>query len=117
MIEEIAFRSEGAFLRGLLFMPEHMAAKPPIAIMAHGTSATLRMVADKYADVFCRNGLAALFYDHRNFARSGGSPGRKSIPGSSVEGIGMPSLLPKRFPKTAATELHFGGTAAPGARW
>ena len=80
MIEEIEFSSEGATLRGLLFMPEDIASKPPIVIMAHGTSATLQMVADKYAEVFCRNGLAVLLYDHRNFGRSEGEPRQEINP-------------------------------------
>ena len=42
--------------------------------MAHGTSATFRMVAIEYARVFARAGLAALIYDHRNFGISDGAP-------------------------------------------
>ncbi|MFW9870904.1 MAG: acetylxylan esterase, partial [Candidatus Thorarchaeota archaeon] len=65
MIIEAEFSSEGATLRGVLFLPESQKQKPPIVIMAHGTSATVNMVIDKYAEVFCRNGLAVLLYDHR----------------------------------------------------
>ncbi|MDE2080851.1 MAG: hypothetical protein KGI90_05820 [Burkholderiales bacterium] len=42
--------------------------------MAHGTSATVAMVAIDYARVFAHAGIAALVYDHRNFGRSGGEP-------------------------------------------
>jgi alpha-beta hydrolase superfamily lysophospholipase len=42
--------------------------------MAHGTSATIQMVAIEYARAFAREGLAALIYDHRGFGRSGGEP-------------------------------------------
>lgn len=43
--------------------------------MAHGYSATIEgMVADRYAEVFCKAGFAVLLYDHRNFGISGGEP-------------------------------------------
>src|SRR5680860_634897 len=61
-------------LRGLLFLPESQTKRPPLVIMAHGTSATVYMVADKYAEAFSRAGLAVLLYDHRNFGRSEGEP-------------------------------------------
>jgi uncharacterized protein len=80
VIKEVEFPSEGATLRGLLFLPEKPSGKAPLVIMAHGTSATMFMVADKYAEVFRRAGLAALLYDHRNFGRSGGDPRQEINP-------------------------------------
>ena len=80
MIKDVEFSSEGATLRGLLFLPEDQKQKPPVVIMAHGTSATVNMVADKYAEVFCRSGLAVLLYDNRNFGKSGGEPRQEINP-------------------------------------
>ncbi|HEV8105985.1 MAG TPA: alpha/beta fold hydrolase [Burkholderiales bacterium] len=80
MIKNVEFPSEGATLRGLLFLPETLASKPPVVIMAHGTSATVSMVADKYAEGFCRAGLAVLLYDHRNFGNSEGEPRQEINP-------------------------------------
>lgn len=79
-VEDVEFPSEGAVLRGLLFRPEPDTRTPPIVVMAHGTSATIRMVADRYADSFCRAGLAVLLYDHRNLGRSGGEPRQEINP-------------------------------------
>jgi pimeloyl-ACP methyl ester carboxylesterase len=42
--------------------------------MAHGTSATVQMVAMEYARAFARVGFAVLVYDHRNFGMSDGEP-------------------------------------------
>ncbi len=70
----IEFTSEGATLRGLLISEPSRTGRRPLVVMAHGTSATLRMVAVEYARVFARAGLAALIYDHRNFGVSGGEP-------------------------------------------
>jgi pimeloyl-ACP methyl ester carboxylesterase len=61
-------------------LPETPPSKLPLVIMAHGTSATMFMVADEYAQAFCRAGLAALLYDHRNFGRSGGDPRQEINP-------------------------------------
>src|SRR5450631_255127 len=80
MIKEVAFPSEGAILQGLLFLPEVQAHKPPVIIMAHGTSATVSMVADRYAECFSRAGFAVLLYDHRNFGRSEGEPRQEINP-------------------------------------
>lgn len=72
----VEFDSEGATLRGLLVQDD---APPPrsgrsLVIMAHGTSATIQMVAIDYARVFASRGLSVLCYDHRNFGSSGGEP-------------------------------------------
>jgi hypothetical protein len=80
VIKDVAFPSEGATLKGRLFIPEAQEQRPPIVIMAHGFSATVHMVADKYADVFWRSGLAVLLYDHRNLGSSGGQPRQEINP-------------------------------------
>jgi pimeloyl-ACP methyl ester carboxylesterase len=80
MIKEVEFPSEGSMLRGLLFLPESQTKRPPLVIMAHGTSATVTMVADKYAEAFSRADLAVLLYDHRNFGRSEGDPRQEINP-------------------------------------
>lgn len=77
--ERVEFPSQGAVLRGLLFSPD-APGRPPVVIMAHGTSATIRMVADEYAEVFRRHGLAVLLYDHRNFGMSDGEPRQEINP-------------------------------------
>lgn len=79
MIEHVEFSSENATLRGLLLRPDGE-VKPPIVVMAHGLSATIRMVADEYAEVFRRHGLAVLLYDHRNLGASGGEPRQEINP-------------------------------------
>ena len=48
--------------------------------MAHGTSATISMTADRYAEVFQESGFAVLLYDHRNFGGSGGQPRQEINP-------------------------------------
>ena len=73
--QSIEFRSQGALLRGRLYVPKFVKQKPPIVIMAHGFTSTINgMTADKYAERFMENGFAVLLYDHRNFGASDGEP-------------------------------------------
>lgn len=85
VIERVEFSSEGATLRGLLFRPDN-AVRPPIIVMAHGLSATIGMVANEYAEVFCRHGLAVLLYDHRNLGSSDGEPRQEINPWIQARG-------------------------------
>jgi len=73
MFEVVGFPSEGATLRGRFYRPAQ-AAPWPTVVMMHGTTATITMCLDRYAEVFRRAGLAVLLYDHRNFGLSGGEP-------------------------------------------
>ena len=78
MFTIVEFPSEGATLRGRLYIPENQSPPSPIVIMAHGFSATINgMVADRYAEVFHNAGYAVLLYDHRNFGISDGEPRQK----------------------------------------
>lgn len=76
----IAFASQGATLRGYLLTVSGAKSHLPTAIMTHGTSATIRMVAIEYARVFAGSGLAVLIYDHRNFGKSDGEPRQEINP-------------------------------------
>lgn len=76
----IEFESEGAVLRGFLYRALTGEPPFPIVVMAHGTSATIPMVADRYAEVFAEAGVSALLYDHRNLGISGGEPRQEINP-------------------------------------
>lgn len=76
----VEFESDGATLRGFLY--EAAAGKPPfpVILMAHGLSATIPMVANRYAEAFAEAGVSALLYDHRNLGISGGEPRQEINP-------------------------------------
>jgi dienelactone hydrolase len=69
----VQFESQGATLRGWFYTPN---ARPPHAavVMAHGFTATVQMVANRYAEAYQAAGFAVLLYDHRNIGMSGGEP-------------------------------------------
>jgi pimeloyl-ACP methyl ester carboxylesterase len=75
IFKEIEFKSQEATLRGRLYIPEDMAQKCSVIVMAHGFTSTINgMTADRYAERFREAGFAVLLYDHRNFGISDGEP-------------------------------------------
>lgn len=72
--QPVQFASQNAVLKGWLIRDERASRPSPTVIMAHGTSATLQMVAIEYARSLAREGMCALIYDHRNLGQSGGEP-------------------------------------------
>ncbi|MDZ7768612.1 MAG: alpha/beta hydrolase [Woeseiaceae bacterium] len=75
MYRNIEFKSQGAILRGRLYLPEDKSNKKPVVIMAHGFTTTINgMTADKYAEKFREAGFAVALYDHRNLGVSDGEP-------------------------------------------
>lgn len=83
--EPVQFPSEGAMLRGRLYLPS--STRPsPLVIMAHGFSATVAMTTDHYAKVFADRGLAVLLYDHHSLGMSDGEPRRVVNPWMQIRG-------------------------------
>ena len=75
MILDIEFKSQGATLRGRLYLPDSDTNLPPVVVMAHGFTTTIDgMTADKYAERFRDSGYAVVLYDHRNLGISDGQP-------------------------------------------
>jgi pimeloyl-ACP methyl ester carboxylesterase len=70
MFEPVEFSSEGMTLRGRLYRSFEQPS--PAVVMAHGTSAVVPMMLDRYAEVFQRAGLSVLLYDHLGLGRSDG---------------------------------------------
>ena len=75
MYKPIEFFSQGAILRGRLYIPENIEQIHPVVVMAHGfTSTIIGMTADNYAERFRDAGYAVVLYDHRNLGISDGEP-------------------------------------------
>ena len=75
MYRNIEFKSQGAILRGRLYLPENKSNENPVVIMAHGFTTTINgMTADKYAEKFREAGFCVALYDHRNLGISEGEP-------------------------------------------
>ncbi len=85
MRQDVTFSSEGADLRGWVYVPDS-GAPWPLVVMAHGFSATRHMTVDKYAEIFHAAGLAVLLYDHRGFGDSGGEPRQQINPWIQARG-------------------------------
>ncbi|MDP2975489.1 MAG: alpha/beta hydrolase [Anaerolineales bacterium] len=116
MLDEraIEFPSEGATLRGVLITPTQARSALPTVILAHGTSATLRMVAIEYARAFARRGFAALIYDHRNFGISGGEPRAEINPWVQCRGYLDALSCAESLPEVASDRLAIWGDSYSG---
>ncbi len=75
LYRDVEFTSQGATLRGRLYVPGNRSRKSPVIIMAHGFTTTINgMTADRYAERYREAGYAVLLYDHRNLGASDGEP-------------------------------------------
>ena len=70
----------GVTLRGWLYVPDGTVGSVAGVVMAHGFSGVKEQFLDRYAEVLCDAGLAALVYDHRNFGASDGEPRQQINP-------------------------------------
>lgn len=84
MYKDVSFNSEGAELFGRYYC--HAESSKPIVVMTHGTTATITMVIDQYAEAIHAAGFDVLLYDHRNFGSSGGEPRQEINPWIQARG-------------------------------
>jgi pimeloyl-ACP methyl ester carboxylesterase len=84
MFKIVEFESGEAILRGRLYA--HDDANSPCVVMAHGTSATIAMAADAYAEAIHQAGFDVLLFDHANFGISGGEPRQQINPWVQARG-------------------------------
>ena len=103
--EAVEFASQGAVLRGRLYGGGE-ARRRACVVMTHGTSATIGMVIDRYAEAFAAAGLAVLLYDHHGFGASGGAPRFEINPWIQARGyvdaLGFLSARPDVDPRRIA---------------
>jgi uncharacterized protein len=111
MRQDVTFSSEGADLRGWVYVPN---SKPPwpLVVMAHGFSGTRHMTADKYAENFYAAGLAVLLYDHRSFGDSGGEPRQQINPWIQARGYRHAISYGRSLEGVAASRVAIWGTAS-----
>ena len=84
MSHDVSFYSEGAELQGRYL--SHGDERCPVVVMTHGTTATITMVIDIYAQRIFDSGYDVLLYDHRNFGQSGGEPRQEINPWIQARG-------------------------------
>ncbi len=97
------FASEGAILRGALYLPQGNGPFP-IVVLAHGFSAVAAQL-EPQARAFAAAGFAAFVYDNPGFGLSGGSPRQEVDPVRQVRGYRdavsyvrtLPGLDPERI--------------------
>jgi pimeloyl-ACP methyl ester carboxylesterase len=113
MFEAVEFSSEGAVLRGRLYRPA-TDGSPPIVVMANGTSATISMSADRYAERFRAAGFSVLLYDHRNLGASDGEPRFEVNPWIQARGYRDAITFAETLPAVDASRLVLWGVSFSG---
>lgn len=89
----VEFSSDGAVLRGRLYLPGRPAR---VVVMGHGFSATIPMVMDRYAECFRDRGLAVLALTIADTAPATASHGARSTTGYRRVDTSMRSAPPER---------------------
>ncbi len=84
MYKEVNFNSEGSELWGRHYC--HPDGPKPTVVMTHGTTATITMAVDQYAEAIFAAGFDVLLYDHKNFGLSGGEPRQEINPWIQTRG-------------------------------
>lgn len=115
MFDDVEFESQGATLRGRLYLPVGRSGPAPIVVMAHGFSATITMAIDRYAEVFANAGLAVLLYDHRNFGASDGEPRFEINPWLQARGYRDAMTFAAALPDIDEARIALWGDSFSGA--
>jgi uncharacterized protein len=77
--------------------------------MAHGTTATISMVAEDYAAAFQRAGMNVLLYDHINFGSSGGEDRQEINPWIQGRGYRDAVSYVRKRPDVAPNKIALWG--------
>lgn len=84
MRRDVEFVSEGTIIRGWLYTPDRGQGPFPTVVMAGGWCYVKEIVQPAYAEMFARNGIAALLFDYRNFGESDGDRRQHIDPGMQL---------------------------------
>ena len=85
MRQDVEFGSEGETISAMLLTPAEGDGPFPTVVMAGGWCYVKELVQPSYAEVFNRNGIAALIFDYRRLGDSGGEPRQHIDPWAQIE--------------------------------
>jgi uncharacterized protein len=115
MRKDISFRTQdGLTLRGWHYVPDRVAGKAPVVVMAHGFSAVKEMYLDRFAEVFAGAGISALVFDNRNFGASDGEPRQEIDPWHQVRDYRDAITFAETLPETDPARIGIWGSSYSG---
>jgi fermentation-respiration switch protein FrsA (DUF1100 family) len=115
MKQEVSFYSEGSKLTADLYLPEGPGdARFPAIVLCHGFAGIRDILLPAYAELFARNGFAALVFDYRGFGDSEGERGRL-VPAEQVVDIRNALTFMETLPQVDASRMGLWGTSFGGA--
>lgn len=85
--QAVSFPSEGATLKGILFLPEHLSGRLPGIVVTGTWTSVKEQMANRYAERLAAEGFATLSFDFRGYGESEGQPRDFESPDMKVEDI------------------------------
>jgi len=85
MRRDIEFQSGTDTVRGWLYTPDEGEGPFPTVVMAGGWCYVKEIVQPHYAEMFAKNGMAAVLFDYRNFGDSDGARRQHIDPHMQIE--------------------------------
>lgn len=111
--EDIEFQADDVTLRGWFYRPAGPGPFPTI-IVSHGFGSLKEQYLDRFAEVFAKNGLASLVYDHRNFGASGGTIRNEIDPFAQMHDTRHAITFATTHPQVDGQRIGIWGTSYSG---
>lgn len=121
MLKPVEFLSEGAKLKGNLYLPDHAEGERlPAVLLCHGFAAVKEMLLPPYAEHFAREGFAVLAFDYRGFGESEGGAldnpvAPRIVPGEQCADIRNALTYLRSLPEVDPARVGLWGTSYGGA--
>jgi uncharacterized protein len=111
---DVEFDADGTPIRGWLYLPEEMAGRVPVVVMAGGFSCVKEMHLGNFAEVFAAARLAVLLFDFRNLGASGGLPRQELNPWQQAEDYRHAITYATTLPEIDSVRIGIWGSSYSG---
>ena len=112
----VEFNANGVTLRGSFFTPDSGSGPFPAVVLAHGFSGVKEQALERYAEVICNGGVAALAYDHRCLGSSDGQPRQDIDPITQARDFRQAITFTQSLKEVDADRIGIWGSSYTGAQ-
>ncbi|MCP4156593.1 MAG: alpha/beta fold hydrolase [bacterium] len=116
MRNDVSFYSDGALVKGFLYIPDGMEEKErrPAIVLCHGFAGVKELLLPAYAEAFCNSGFVVLAFDYRGFGESEGVAG-KLVPREQIVDIRCAVTYMQSLSQVDPERVGLWGTSFGGA--